>query len=81
MSHHLASYHEKKRRERRERVERSGNKKKIDDYKKAEKRGDMAALKLGGSIVTKNPVGAGFAGKEMYDAHKEKQAILDSLDD
>jgi len=81
MSHRAGSYYQKKRQERRERVERSGTPEQKERFREADRKGNFAKLKLGASVVTKNPVTAAGAAKEVYDNFKEQNRILDSLDD
>lgn len=81
MSHRAGSYYQKKRQERRERVERSGTPEQIDKFREADRKGNFAKAELGASVLTKNPVSAARAAKEIYDGYKEQNRILDSLDE
>ena len=81
MSHRAGSYYQKKRQERRERVERSGTQEQIEAFRAADRKGNFAKAKLAASAATKNPVSGASAVKEIYDNYKEQNRILDSLDD
>ena len=81
MSHRAGSYYQKKRQERRERVERSGTKEQIDQFRQADAKGNFAKAELGYSVLTKKPVNAVRAARDIYDGFKEQNEILEGLDD